>query len=102
MSDTVLSADRRRLLRRGLLLEYLTVGWNIVEGIVAIAAGVAGGRIALIGFGIDSVVESVSGSVLIWRLRSENAGNRDAESIDRIERRAERFVASPSSCWPPT
>ncbi len=44
------------------------------------------------GFGIDSFVESVSGSVLIWRLRSEVAGARDAESIERIERRAERFV----------
>lgn len=92
MSDTVLLSDRRRLLRRGLLLEYLTVGWNIVEGIVAIAAGLAAGSIALVGFGIDSFVESVSGSVLIWRLRSEEVGTGDAESIERIERRAERFV----------
>lgn len=92
MSATTLPSDRRRLLRRGLLLEYLTVGWNIVEGIVAIAAGLAAGSIALVGFGIDSFVESVSGSVLIWRLRSEEAGTGDAESIERIERRAERFV----------
>jgi len=89
---TTLASDRRRLLRRGLLLEYVTVGWNIVEGIVAIAAGLAAGSIALVGFGIDSFVESVSGSVLIWRLGSEVAGAREAESIERIERRAERFV----------
>ncbi len=92
MSEVTLTSDRHRLLRRGLLLEYLTVGWNIVEGIVAIAAGLAAGSIALVGFGIDSFVESVSGSVLIWRLRSEAAGTSDAESVERIERRAERFV----------
>ena len=76
MRATTLASDRRRLLRRGLLLEYVTVGWNIVEGIVAIAAGLAAGSIALVGFGIDSFVESVSGSVLIWRLGSEVAGAR--------------------------
>ncbi|MGH2355321.1 MAG: cation transporter, partial [Chloroflexota bacterium] len=66
---TISAAQARGdLLNRGLLLEYVTVGWNIVEGIVAIGAGVLAGSPALIGFGADSFVESVSGGVLIWRL----------------------------------
>jgi divalent metal cation (Fe/Co/Zn/Cd) transporter len=84
--------ERRALLHRGLRLEYLTVGWNLVEGGIAITAALAAGSVALLGFGIDSFVESVSGSVLIWRLRSEVAGDRDEETIERFERRAERLV----------
>ena len=53
----VVTADRPSLLRRALRLEYLTVGWNIVEGLVAITAGLTAGSVALIGFGIDSFVE---------------------------------------------
>lgn len=49
-------------------LEYLTVGWNAIEGIVSVAAGVAASSTALIGFGIDSFIESTSGSVMLWRL----------------------------------
>jgi len=83
---------RRALLQRGIRLEYLTVGWNLVEGAIAITAALAAGSVALLGFGIDSFVESVSGSVLVWRLRAEAAGGRDEEAIERIERRAERLV----------
>lgn len=84
--------DRTGLLRRGLRLEYLTVGWNIVEGVVAIAAGLAAGSVALIGFGVDSFVESVSGSLLVWRLRAEAKGDADEERVEFVERRAERLV----------
>ena len=83
---------RSALLHRGLRLEYLTVGWNLVEGAIAITAALAAGSVALLGFGIDSFVESVSGSVLIWRLRAEAAGDHDEEAIERIERHAERLV----------
>jgi len=83
---------RRALLQRGIRLEYLTVGWNLIEGAIAITAALAAGSVALLGFGIDSFVESVSGSVLVWRLRAEAAGGRDEEAIERIERRAERLV----------
>lgn len=86
------TAARGELLIRGLLLEYVTVGWNIVEGIVAIAAGVVAGSPALIGFGADSFVESVSGGVLIWRLAGERSGRQDLEGVERIERRAEKLV----------
>ncbi len=83
---------RRALLHRGLRLEYLTVGWNLVEGAIAVIAALAAGSVALLGFGIDSFVESVSGSVLVWRLRAETDSDRDDETIERFERRAERLV----------
>lgn len=89
----VIQTDRPALLRRGLILEYLTVGWNIVEGLVAVGAGIAAGSVALIGFGVDSFVESLSGSVLIWRLRAEAVGEADEERVEHVERRAARLVA---------
>jgi cation diffusion facilitator family transporter len=83
---------RTALLRRGLLLEYLTVGWNIVEGLVAIGAGIASGSVALIAFGVDSFVETISGVVLIWRLDREARGDLDEHEVERVEQRAERLV----------
>src|SRR5205809_6375462 len=62
---------RAVLLRRGAALEVLTVGYNAVEGLVAIGAGLVAGSVALTGFGIDSVIEVASGVVLWWRLRAE-------------------------------
>jgi divalent metal cation (Fe/Co/Zn/Cd) transporter len=67
---------------RGIALEYLTVGWNILEGTVAVVSGVLAGSIALIGFGIDSGIESASGGILLWRLLAEQRG-RDAEALER-------------------
>jgi cation diffusion facilitator family transporter len=92
VSDIAITPPRPALLRRGLVLEYLTVGWNLGEGLIAVAAGSLAGSPALIGFGVDSFVESVSGGALIWRLRSEINGSGDEEAIERIEHRAERFV----------
>lgn len=86
-------ADLRPVnLRRGLQLEYLTVGWNALEGIIAVGAGLAAGSIALIGFGVDSFVETISGAVIIWRLMAETRGQHDDMAIESIEQRAERFV----------
>ena len=59
-------------LREGRQLEYLTIGWNAVEALVSIGAGVAAGSTALIGFGVDSVIESGSGAVLLWRLQESD------------------------------
>jgi len=84
-------ATRPALLRRGLRLEYLTVGWNLVEGAISIAAALTSGSVALLGFGIDSFVESASGAVIIWRLRAEGAQT-GAEAIESLERRAGRLV----------
>ena len=56
-------------LREGRRLETLTIGWNVIEGIVSIVAGALAGSTALVGFGVDSAIESVSGGVLLWRLQ---------------------------------
>jgi divalent metal cation (Fe/Co/Zn/Cd) transporter len=71
--------------RRALLLEWLTTGWNVVEAAVALAAGVISGSVALIGFGIDSLIEVLSAVALLWRLlrAGPNAG-------EAASRRAER------------
>jgi divalent metal cation (Fe/Co/Zn/Cd) transporter len=84
------SGTRRASLRRGLHLEFFTVGWNVLEAVVGLAAGMAAGSVALVGFALDSIVEASSGSILIWRLRSESAGTRTAEEV---ERKAIRLVA---------
>lgn len=75
-----------RDLRKALHLEYFTVGYNVLEAIASLAAGFLASSIALKGFGLDSIVESLSGSVLIWRLR--NAGPLE----EKAERQAIRFV----------
>ena len=65
-----MSSDRAHHLRRGRRLEYFTLGWNLLEALVAVVAGGIAGSIALIGFGVDSLIECVSGAVLLWRLSS--------------------------------
>lgn len=84
--------SRHDLVTRGLRLEYLTVGWNVIEGLVSVGAAVAAGSVALLGFGIDSFVETTSGLVLIWRLRAERH-TRDPEEIERLDLRAHKLVA---------
>ena len=70
MVVVALSAERRVALhRRALWLEYFTVGWNVVEAVVAIGAGIIAGSVALIGFGADSAIEVISSLGLLWRLR---------------------------------
>jgi divalent metal cation (Fe/Co/Zn/Cd) transporter len=75
-------------LQRGIFLEYLTVAWNILEGIVAVASGVVAGSMALVGFGIDSFIETSSGGILLWRLREEHRG----ADREKLERKALRLV----------
>src|SRR5512133_1603149 len=62
--------------RKGRRLEYVTLGWNLTEAVVGIGAGVIAGSIALIGFGMDSIIESFSGAILLWRLQSHETGER--------------------------
>ncbi|HVB35416.1 MAG TPA: cation transporter [Patescibacteria group bacterium] len=81
-------AARAALVRRGLRLEYLTLGWTLLEAAVAVAAGILAGSIALVGFGLDSAVEMFSGAVLLWRLSSDG----DEANRERIETRALRLV----------
>jgi divalent metal cation (Fe/Co/Zn/Cd) transporter len=84
--------QRESLLRRGLVLERLTVGWNVVEALVAIGAGYVAGSVALVGFGLDSVIESISGVALYRRLALELREGGDARHVDARERRALYFV----------
>jgi len=74
-----------------LLLSYLTVGYNVLEGVVSIIAGLLAGSIALIGFGLDSFVESLSGSVMIWRFGKH--GDLSKAEEQQVERKATRLVA---------
>jgi len=74
--------------RRGRRLEYITLAWNSAEGIAALVAGLLAGSIALLGFGLDSVIEISSGAVLLWRLHAEA----DPQRRERAERRAQRLV----------
>ena len=68
-----------RLYRKGLYLEYFNVGYNILEAVASIIFGSIAGSIALIGFGLDSIVESLSGLVLIWRLRQHGKISEELE-----------------------
>ena len=84
------SLTRQQFVRRGISLEYFTIGWNILECLVAVAAGFIAGSVALLGFGVDSAIESVSGSVLLWRLHAERRG----KHVETTERAALRMVGA--------
>jgi len=84
--------DRSRSVRQGRRLEYFTILWNTVEGLVAVVAGLIAGSISLVGFGIDSFVEVTSGSVLLWRMSV------DAEECDR-ERNEKRALKVVGACF---
>src|SRR5437016_13233638 len=81
--------NRVAVLRRGVALEGMTVGYNALEGVIAIAAGLAAGSVALTGFGIDSVIEVTGGVLLWWRLRAELGSS---EIGPAVEARAARFA----------
>ena len=84
-------ADGPKLLRRALWLVGLTLAYNLVEAAIAIWAGTAAGSIALLGFGLDSVIECAASAVLLWRLSVELRGG-DEERVETAERRSRRFV----------
>ncbi len=79
------------LRRSALGLSYFTVGYNILEGVASLVAGALALSIALTGFGLDSFVESLSGGIMIWRLKGHAHG--DDDKTDEIrERRAVRLI----------
>jgi divalent metal cation (Fe/Co/Zn/Cd) transporter len=82
------TVDRSHFIRRGKLLEYATIGYNSIEGIAAIVAGLMAGSVALVGFGFDSAIEVISGATLLWRLYADV----NEEKRERVERRAVRIV----------
>jgi divalent metal cation (Fe/Co/Zn/Cd) transporter len=80
--------DRAALVARGRRLEYFTITWNGFEAAVALIAGALAGSIALVGFGLDSVIETISAGILLWRLRPKQ----DGQHRERAEFTARRLV----------
>jgi divalent metal cation (Fe/Co/Zn/Cd) transporter len=80
---TTVDSKRAPLVRRAKRLAWLGIGWHAIEATVAVAAGIAAGSIALVGFGADSLIESAAGFVLLWRFASSSA---------EAERRAQRWI----------
>ena len=84
------ASETLKLNRKALLLSYITIGYNILEGIASVIAGSLAGSIALVGFGLDSFVESLSGGVMVWRFRKRDKISREEE--EHIERKATKLV----------
>ena len=80
--------ERNVLVARGQRLEYLTLAWNGFEAAVALASGLLAGSVALISFGLDSVIETASAGILLWRFRADA----DAQRREHAERTAHRLV----------
>lgn len=79
--------DRRQhAVRRATALNRITIGWNAIEGIVAVAAGIAAGSVSLVGFGLDSGIEVSAALVLAWRLHHERNGGCQQSVDDRARR----------------
>jgi divalent metal cation (Fe/Co/Zn/Cd) transporter len=83
------SVNRTELVSKGRRLEYFTIGWNLLEGIISIGAGIGTGSIALVGFGFDSLIEVSSGAALLWRLHLDAP-----EKRERAERIALKLVGA--------
>jgi divalent metal cation (Fe/Co/Zn/Cd) transporter len=86
MTDLTLS--RPAIVRRGLLLNYFTIGYNVVEAVISVAAGAVSGSVALVSFGVDSGIEVTSSLAAHWRLRADL----DPERRERVERLTRRII----------
>ncbi len=73
--------ERAEWVRRGKRLEQLTIAWNCLEWVIAVGAGVAAGSVALVGFGIDSVIEVSSGIAVLWRLHGDHEPGREERAL---------------------
>src|SRR5882762_2129198 len=80
--------DRQTIAKRGTWLSYFTIAWNSLECLIAIVAGSIAGSISLVGFGIDSFIEVISGATLLWRMSVDG----DVQSRERNERLSLRIV----------
>ena len=87
-AQTVQISNRASLVRRGRRLEYFTIAYNSLEGLIALVAGLMAGSIALVGFGFDSLIEVTSGSALLWRLHLDA----DEARLERVEAVTLRIV----------
>jgi divalent metal cation (Fe/Co/Zn/Cd) transporter len=89
MSQTS-ALQRAAVVLRGRRLEYFTIVWNTLEGVIALVSGIFAGSISLVGFGIDSFIEVTSGSVLLWRMSVDS----DMHRRQTNEKRALRIVGA--------
>ena len=80
----VVTVDRVEQVRRVVRLEYFTIGYNSLEGLIALVAGFMAGSVALVGFGFDSVIEVTSGAALVWRFGSDTHGEQRESTTLRI------------------
>jgi divalent metal cation (Fe/Co/Zn/Cd) transporter len=85
---TEVVVPRLALVRRGLWLNYLTIGYNTIEAVVSLVAGLVAGSVALIGFGVDSAIEVTASVAAQWRLRSD----RDSVRRERVEWLTRRVI----------
>ncbi len=76
-TDSVQSSD---LLKHGLLLEYITLGWNVVGTVVVVAAAIRARSVALAGFGLDSLIEIFASMIVVWQLKGTHA-RREATAL---------------------
>jgi divalent metal cation (Fe/Co/Zn/Cd) transporter len=83
-----LTMARQAIAHRGRRLEYFTIAWNSLEGLIAVGAGIVAGSISLVGFGMDSFIEVTSGATLLWRMSVDS----DVESRERNEKLSLRIV----------
>jgi divalent metal cation (Fe/Co/Zn/Cd) transporter len=90
MTTTVNVTDRSALVRQGLLLNWVTIGYNLVEAIISVAAGLVSGSVALVSFGVDSGIEVTSSLAAHWRLRADS----DPERRERVERLTHRIIGA--------
>ncbi|MHB1569198.1 MAG: cation transporter [Solirubrobacteraceae bacterium] len=84
------SATRRMLLRRGIALEYTTLGWNVAAVPILLVSAAGAGSLALAGFGVDSLIEIIASAVVVWQLKGEDGSHRERAALRII---AAAFVA---------
>jgi len=89
VEDCSCSEPDPKLGRRALLLSYFTVGYNVLEGVLSILAGGLASSIALVGFGMDSFIESISGGIMIWRFSQTRLSEAEEK---RVEARAVKLI----------
>lgn len=79
---------RKKLLQRGLRLEYLSLGWNAIAGTVAVVTGLSTASVALLGFGLDVVIDSLASLILVWRFWQEAHGSTPSQKAEATATRS--------------
>lgn len=95
--ESPIDTNRQHHLKRAVYLSFLTVVWNLLEGLIATVAGSLAGSVALVGFGVDSFIETASGVVVGRRFLLE-LGGRSADSVEHLERRAAKIAGALLLC----